>query len=141
LGGHVGSNPLTPLALIGFVGLGFALVAPFAANANLWTPASGRSRVAPAAGTIVTAALAIGASIVLIAALSDIPLARFLFKRDNRMSHADLKRERREDTGGRHRLSAGHRPRAASTLFTGAAVSARALSDLIESGRGSMFPV
>ena len=76
-----------------------SIVMYFLANDIVWSPSCGLTCVSSMAGLTFIIILAIGALLALISGLIDLPVARFLFKRDNMMSKSELKREQREEFG------------------------------------------
>lgn len=68
-------------------------------NTVLWSPTSGVAGVVGSAFAVLGSSVAIGVLILILMTLADLPMSRFLFMRDNRMSHTDLKRENREEMG------------------------------------------
>jgi len=71
-------------------------------NDVMWSPTCGLGCVEKATVVTVVPLIAAGAAILLVAALIDLRLARWLFTRENRMTDSELKRDRREDSGDPH---------------------------------------
>ncbi len=76
-----------------------AVLARYRLDDLLWAPTCGVSCVASVALDVLGWILAIGVAATLLSALIDLPLSRILFRRDNRMSKSEAKRDEREDSG------------------------------------------
>jgi type III secretion protein U len=76
-----------------------AVLARYRINDMLWAPACGPACVGAIALDVLGWVLAIGVAATLLSACVDFPLSRILFRRDNRMSKSEIKREEREDSG------------------------------------------
>jgi type III secretion protein U len=68
-------------------------------NSLLWSPTCDAQCVYPAALITIGMALALGAVIIFIFALIDVPVSRFLFTHENKMTLSEYKRNRKEDQG------------------------------------------
>jgi type III secretion protein U len=76
-----------------------AVLARYRINDMLWAPTCGPTCVGAIALDVLGWVLVIGVAATLLSACADFPLSRILFRRDNRMSKSEVKREEREDGG------------------------------------------
>lgn len=68
-------------------------------NDLVWSPSCGESCVMTVMIWLYGLSIGISVLLLIIVALVDIPLSRILFKRDNKMTVSELKREQKEDSG------------------------------------------
>jgi type III secretion protein U len=68
-------------------------------NDLVWAPSCGDACVMNVMIWLYGSSIAISLILLILIALIDLPLSRFLFKRDNKMTVSELKREQKEDTG------------------------------------------
>lgn len=68
-------------------------------NDLLWSPSCGESCVAEVMVWLYGMSVGISVLLLIIIAMVDLPLSRILFKRDNKMTLSELKREQKEDSG------------------------------------------
>ena len=68
-------------------------------NDVFWAPVCGRDCTWTVFRTTLGLAVIAGSAVVLVGGLIDVPIARWMFKRDNKMSVSQVKREAREDQG------------------------------------------
>lgn len=68
-------------------------------NTVLWAPTSGVPGVVGTMTAVLGSSVGIGVLILILVTMADLPMSRWLFLRDNKMSHTDLKRENREEQG------------------------------------------
>jgi type III secretion protein U len=79
--------------------LGNYLLFRYVMNSVLWSPSCQEGCVAKAAVVSIIGAILIGLLIILLAMLFDMPISRLLFKRDQKMSITEMKREMKENYG------------------------------------------
>ncbi|MGY3450521.1 EscU/YscU/HrcU family type III secretion system export apparatus switch protein [Bradyrhizobium sp. USDA 4353] len=101
------------------------------ANAILRAPTCGIACVAPLFGAAVQPLLVAGGILLLAAGLADLPVQRWLFRRQMRMTRTELKRERKEQDGIPEIRKAQQRGRR-ELLAGGAATGAEATTLFIE---------
>lgn len=81
------------------IGAALVGVGLFSLNALLWSPTCGTECAFGAAKFTIGAALLIGAVLLFVFGLADLPLSRFLFSHENRMTPTEYKRDRKEALG------------------------------------------
>jgi type III secretion protein U len=81
------------------IGVAIWFVVRLRLNDMLWAPTCGLGCLQLVTIYLVLPLIVLGAIILLVMALIDLKLARWTFKRENRMSETELKRDRREDMG------------------------------------------
>jgi type III secretion protein U len=94
------------LARLALVLIGFWLLVRHYLNDMFWAPTCGASCVLQVFRSTIGAILGVGTIIIVVIATADIPISRWLFRRDHRMSVTEKKREDREEFGAPELLQA-----------------------------------
>jgi type III secretion protein U len=81
------------------IGVAIWFVVRLRLNDMLWAPTCGLGCLHLVTIYLVLPLIVLGAIILLVMALIDLKLARWIFKRENKMTETELKRDRREDLG------------------------------------------
>lgn len=81
------------------VATGNYLFARYLLNNVLWAPSCGEGCLAGIAIIAILGTIIIGLIILILGAIIDLPMSRWLFKREQKMSHSEVKREMKEDYG------------------------------------------
>jgi type III secretion protein U len=81
------------------IGAALTGVGLYTLNALMWSPTCGAECTLGAAKFTIGAALIIGAILLLIFGLADLPLSRFLFTHENRMTTTEYKRDNKDSSG------------------------------------------
>jgi type III secretion protein U len=68
-------------------------------NATLWSPTCGAECTLGAAKFVIGSAVIIGAILLLVFGIADIPVSRMIFTHENRMTPTEYKRDRKESLG------------------------------------------
>lgn len=87
------------LVELSVVVLGNYLIYRYFLNPILWAPSCREECLAKVAIYAILAIIILGLIVLILGAAIDLPISRALFRRENKMSHSEMKREMKEDFG------------------------------------------